>query len=425
MKPVRGFVCSAALAGLLLLLPSAQSEEPPRQQRLQQPRTTFSSSRRFVVEGLPMARATEVAQWAEGVADRVTSRLGAIPFGPGETLVIEGSNVAGLEPLIHAGQGCREGVIWQKLTLRNLEQLDAEQADEMLGNLLISRFIQALQDPSARCLAPGRAPDWMVVGLIHNSSTELRARDRGSAFRRWSVDEMEPLSDLLGRFFMPPGRWPEKADATLLVAWLVDSSRGVALLGDALRAQAQGQTPDGAWWAMRMIGAPDIARAEREWDLWIAEQQERSRVWSAGDARALANIHRIPLSALEAAGGPPELADLPLSEMIGRRHEPWVRSLAVRLALRYRLETIGLEEEAVNLAKQYARFLDALASQKSARALRAEWKVAEERRVSFEAMVDARRRYLDSLEARVRPEDVNAAAARRFLDAIEARDEKR
>lgn len=148
-------------------------------------------------------------------------------------------------------------------------------------------------------------------------------------------------------------------------------------------------------------------------------------MWSAGDARALANIHRIPLSALEAAGGPPELADLPLSEMIGRRHEPWVRSLAVRLALRYRLETIGLEEEAVNLAKQYARFLDALASQKSARALRAEWKVAEERRVSFEAMVDARRRYLDSLEARVRPEDVNAAAARRFLDAIEARDEKR
>ncbi len=415
------FHVGAALMMALSFLNPAAGVEPPRQQRLEQPRTVFSETRRFIVTGFPLARGTEIARWAEGVAQRVANQFGPIPFERGETVLIEGATRAGLDALLHAGQGCREGVVWQKLTMRNLEQLEAEQADEVLAGLLISRYVQAAQDPTARCVSPGRAPDWLVVGLIHHTSPELKARDREAAIQRWTVGQLESLSGLLDRYFIPPGRWPEKADSTLLVSWLLDSARGTALLGEALRLQGQGQMPDAAWWANQVIGAPDIARAQREWDLWIAELQNRTQTLSAGDARMLARVHLLPLPALESAGGPPELAGEPLSVLIRHRDEPWVRSLAVRLALRYRLETIGLEAEAVDLATRYAQFLDAVAQRGSTRSLKKKWAEAEERRVAFEVMVEGRQRYLDVLEERMRPDDAGASAVRRYLDSVESR----
>lgn len=399
------------------------SAEPPPQARIYQPRTVFSATRRFVVSGLPMAKAMEVARWAESVADRISAELGPIPFERGLTLQIEASADTRLESFIHGGQGCTEGEVWQKLMLRGLNTLDYEQAEETLGSLLISRYAQAMQEPVARCLDPARAPDWLVVGLVHRSRLDLRRRDQTAAFQRWSLGSLESSASLFGSYFMPAGRWPQKADATLLVMWLLETPRGSTVIMDALREQAAGRAPDAAWWAEQLIGERDVERAERLWDLWIADQRDRARTSSAGDIHVLLGMGTIPASDLEAAAGPAELAGAPLSALIAERKAPWVRSFSVRLALRFRLEALGQEEAAVALAERYAIYLDAVAKGKSARKLKALWKGAEQRRTALESAVNARRRYLDAVEERIYPSapEGGGSAVQRYLDAVEQR----
>lgn len=411
------------LAMWLIAPPLLFSEDPPPQQRIYQPRTVFSATRRFVVSGLPMAPALEVARWAESVADRISAELGPIPFERGLTLQIEASADTRLESFVHGGQGCIEGEVWQKLMLRGLNTLDYEQAEEALGSLLISRYAQAMQEPMARCLEPARAPDWLVVGLVHRSRLDLRRRDQAAAFQRWSLGSLESCASLFGSYFMPSGRWPQKADATLLVMWLLETPRGSAVVMDALREQAAGRAPDAAWWAEHLLGERNVARAERLWDLWIADQRDRARTSSAGDLHVLLGMSTIPASDLEAAAGPAELAGAPLSALIAERNAPWVRSFSVRLALRFRLEALGQEEAAVSLAERYAIYLDAVAKGKSARKLKALWKAAEDRRAAFESAVAARRRYLDAVEERIHPgaPDGGGGAVQRYLDAVEQR----
>lgn len=412
---------AVALFCLLALRQSGVGDELPPQQRLVQPRTVLSSTRRFLVSGLPAARAAEIARWAEEVADRISNQLGPIPFERGEILQIEGGMGSVSEPVIHAGQGCRDGEIWQKLTLHGLDELDVEQAEEALGSLLISRYVQAMQEPTARCVEPARVPDWLAVGIVHRGQNEVRRRDQAAAIERWGVGELEPFSSLLERYYMPPGRWPQKADATLLVNWLMDSPRGSALFFDAFRVHAQSHAPDATWWAQQMVGRADIVRAERAWDLWVAEQHDKTQAVAAGDVRVLLKMNVIPREDLEAAGGPLELAAAPLSALIDERKEPWVHSFAIRLALRFRLESIGQEEEAVGLAERYARYLDFVAKGSSARKLKALWKEAEQHRVALEAVVAARRRYLDAVEDRLQPQGTESDVVQRYLDSVEPR----
>lgn len=399
----------------------AMGAEPPPQQRLLRTRTVFSATRRFVVSGLPADRATELAQWAEGVADRIAGALGAIPFDLAQPLQIESGMGPNMEPVIRVAQGCRDGEIWQTLTLRGLDALDIEQAEEALGGLLINRHAQAMQDPTARCLEPARVPDWLAIGLTHRSRSDLRRRDQTVAFERWSVGELSSFPALMENFVMPQGRWPQKADAMLLVDWLMAGPREKDLLLDAFRLQANGNPPDAGWWAKQVVGQADTGRAERAWDLWIAEQRARARASTFGDVQNLLGMNSIKRYDLESAGGPAELSDAPLSALISYRSEPWVQSFSVRLALRFRLESIGQEDEAVAVAGGYARFLDQMAKSASARKLRKLWKEAEERRIAFETVVATRQRYLDVIEERLRPGAGRPGAVQRYLDSVEQR----
>lgn len=422
MKIARMFFWGIALLACVMTpCEFALGAEPPPQQRLLRTRTVFSATRRFVVTGLPADRATELAQWAEGVADRMAAALGAIPFDLAQPLQIESGTGPNIEPLIRVAQGCRDGEIRQTLTLRGLDALDIEQAEEALGGLLINRYAQAMQDATARCLEPAHVPDWLAIGLIHRSRSDLRRRDQTVAFERWNVGELLSFPALIESFVMPPGRWPQKADAMLLVDWLMAGPREKDLLLDALRLQANGYPPDAGWWAKQIVGQADPARAERAWDLWIAEQRARARASTFGDVQNLLGMNFIKRYDLESAGGPAELSDEPLSSLISHRGEPWTRSFSVRLALRFRLESIGQEDEAVAVAEGYARFLDQTAKGAAARKLRKLWKEAEERRIAFETVVATRRRYLDVVEDRLRPGAGGPSAVQRYLDSVEQR----
>ena len=409
-----------ALTGVLLIPLVVRAADLPPQDRLAQPRSVFSPSRRFVVSGLPPTRGMEMAVWADGVADRIQRLLGTIPFDRGDTLEIEVAEEAE-EAVIDARQECVGGRIRQVLALRGLETMDQEQAEESLGSLLVSRYIQAFQSAASRCEQPARAPDWLVVGLVHRTRGDLRRRDTDAGLQRWSVGELESLGTLLTLSHLPAGRWPQKADATLVVNWLFDSPRGASLVIDSFRAEGRGRRPDAKWWAERLVGAPDPDAAERAWDLWLAHQQGGRRTVGAGDSLSLLRINALPAEELDAVNGPPALAGAPLSALIAHRKEPWARQLAVRLALKVRLSAIGQEDELVALAETSARFLEALARAQSRRSINSLWKEAEARQRTLENLVETRRRFLDLVEARMEigPESINAVQL--YLDAVERR----
>ncbi len=416
----RVFVCLGLAAAPLAAPPVGASDLPP-QDRLAQPRSMFSPSRRFVVAGLPPARGMEWAVWADETAERIQRVLGAVPFDRGDIVEINVSEQTGAEASVEARQECADGRIRQVLAIEGGAAPDREQAEESLGSLLVSRYIQAYQTAAARCEAPARAPDWLVVGLVHRTRGDTRRRDMEIGLRRWSVGDLEPLDTLLELFHLPPGRWPQKADATLLVQWILDSPRGPALLAESFRAEGQGRRPDVNWWAERLVGAPDPRAAERAWDLWLAHQQGARRHVGAGDAAPLLSALTLPAEELDAVRGPMSLAGAPVSALIAHRKAPWARQLAVRLALRIRLSAVGQEEQVAALAETAAQFLEAVARAKSRRAINALWKTTESRHRAMEHQMETRRRYLDLVEARleVGPEPVDAAQL--YLDAVERR----
>jgi hypothetical protein len=411
--------CAQALALGAALVAAARAEPLPPQDRIAQPRTVISATRRFVVSGLPAARAADVARWAEELAERIQRQAGPLPFERHQHILIEAS-IEG-EPAIAPLQHCEDGVVAQTLAIRGLDRVLPEDAEEALGSLLVSRYIHALQPASARCPEPMRASDWLVVALVHASQSDLRRRDLDHALARRLGNELTPFAELVEQHVMPPGRWPQKADAMALWLWLSESPRAAAMLAESFRLQATGRRPDAAWWAAQRIGAPDPAAAAREWESWLDARQERARPVGSGDVNAVLRLRLLPAHELVASGGPRALADQPLVALIPHRKEPWCRQAAIRLALRARLEAIGHEEEAQRLAESYARFLDRVAKSDSPRRLNALWKEAEQQHARFVALLDARRRFLDAVETRIgapRPPENPVSI---YLDAVEAR----
>jgi hypothetical protein len=249
----------------------------------------------------------------------------------------------------------------------------------------------------------------------------LRRRDLEHVLTRKLSNELTPFAELVDQHVMPPGRWPQKADAMALWIWLSESPRAAAMLRESFELQAAGRRPDAAWWAAQRLGVADPVAAAHEWESWLDARIERTRPIGAGDVNALLRLRLLPAHELDASGGPRELADRPLIELIPHRKEPWCRQVAIRLALRARLEAIGHEEEAQRLAESYAKFLDGVAKSDSPRVLKKLWAAADQDHARFAALLNARRRFLDAVEARMgaaRPLDDPLSS---YLNAVEAR----
>lgn len=417
MKPSAGlFTLAMALSAII----GARADSLPPQDRLAHTRTIISASRRFMVSGLPAARAAELARWADEVAERIQRQAGPLPFERGQYILIA-ADESDAPSTVEPQQTCEQGDVAQTLVLRGLDGIDLEQAEEALGALLVNRYAQALQPAAERCSDPARVSDWLVVALVHASNPVLRRRNLDFALARHQSGELTPFAELVEQHAVPAGRWPQKADAMALWLWLSESPRASAMLVEAFRLQAEGRKPDATWWAEQRIGTPNPEAAARAWSNWLEARQVRARPLASGDVNTLLAMRFIPAHELDASGGPRALADQPLSALIPHQKEPWCRQVAIRHALRIRLEAIGHEEEAQLVAEAHAAFLDRLARGDSRRRLNVLWKQAEERSEQYTALLDARRRYLDAVEDRLGTPRPPPDPVTRYLDEIEAR----
>lgn len=415
----------SSLAGAMfaLGLSALAFDEIPPQDRIEEPRTIVSRSRRFVVSGLPAARAVEIGRWADDVADRIQRITGPLAFARGEHVQIE-VKVHSANPLIEPMESCADGVRIYALRVEGIDSVDPEAAEEALGILLLNRQAQSLQSPPDRCERPARVPDWLAIALTHAANPDLRKRDLDAAVMRNFSGERTPFAALVDQHVMPPGRWPFKADATALWLWLAESPRGAGtLLADAFRKYAAGTPPDAAWWAGQRLGSPDPALAERRWQEWLDARQRAIRPAQDGSAEDafLGAIRQIPREDLIAAKGPEDLAGQPLSSLIEHRKNAWCRQVAVRLAVQIRLSSIGREEEVRQIAESYASFLDALAKGDKPKKLMSLWNAAESRRQAYGVFAESRRRYLDEVEQQYLLERGTSDPVSRYLDEIEKR----
>ncbi len=406
--------------------PVAAQPIPP-QERLLQPRTVFSPTRRFMVSGLPPAEGITLGRWAEEVAERVQSVMGPVPFERGQfvEVVVDVTGESGLT--VEAVQRCVDDEVRQLLIVRRLDEDSMEAAEERLGGLLLNRYALARQAPAARCASTVRVPDWLSVGLAHQTNPDLRRRDLALGMKRWARDELVSMDEVMTQSHMPLGRWARKADATLLVNWIVATPRGAEALHEYIRRLAEGAPFSPAEWRARLTGQADARVAAQEWDLWIAHLQGRQREIGVGSVASVLRLRELALEDLSAVSGPPEWAGASIVQLVGARKEPWVRQLAVRLAVRFRLETLGIEPEGQLMAERYALFLDALAGRPriaSESRLQELWSQAEESRIALETLLESRRLYLQDLEDRLDPDAGKGAApasVREFLDDIEQR----
>ena len=399
----------------------------PPQERLLKPRTVFSPTRRFMISGLPPAEGITLGRWAEDETERIHYVVGPVPFERGQfvEVVVDVSGESGLT--IEAVQSCVDNEVRQVLMVRRLTEDSMEAAEERLAGLLLNRFVLARQPFAVRCTAPARVPDWLSVGLAHQTNPDLRRRDLALGMKRWARDELSSIDEVMAQSHMPLGRWARKADAALLMNWIVATPNGVQTLHEHLRRLAEGNTLTPAEWRERLTGQADAALAAQEWDLWIAHLQGRQREIGAGSVASVLRLRELALEDIAAVSGPPEWAGASIVQLIGARKESWVRQLAVRLAVRFRLETLGIEPEGQQMAERYARFLDALAGRPrlaSEARLQELWSEAEESRIALETLLESRRLYLEQLEDRLDPDAAKGdapASVRQFLDDIEQR----
>lgn len=350
----------------------------PPQERLAEARTVFSASRRFLVSGLPPAPAAELAAWAEDALARIQRAAGTIPFARGEfiPIMVEAFPSSGLAAA-RADQACRDGAIVQQLSLDGLERLDLEEAYEALASLLISRLFHAQPTHRLNCQEPLRAPDWLAVAWAHASDAALRRRDLDTVLQRDTNGDRATFSEIVESHVLPPGRCPEKADATALWIWLSEQPRTRAAVAEFLRVYAEGYRPDAQWWAEKALGLADARNADNEWGRWLASRRlsrggqsesdrdwiERLRLWQADDVRDF--------------GAPAELAGKPLDAILAYTAAPWRSALALRAALQLQFGTVGRSEEARRVAGGYMDFLQRLIAGESRRVLERRWRQAE------------------------------------------------
>lgn len=441
---MKGFaICCAALALAPAIQVLAQDAEPrpriPPQASVLEPRATFSATRRFLVTGLAPAAAADVGRWADDVARRVEEWFGPPPFDRGA--YVELACIATLEgglSRVTREQALDDGALRQRLVMAGLEELDQEDALEGLVWLLLNRCAAAHRTAGAKRARPTRVPDWLAVGVAQNLYPELRQRTMRVGLERWESGAAVSPRILVHRGAMPEGRWAEKVDAALFVAWIESVPEAKAIFADALRRMAAGAPPTPAWWLVTAQGGADEGLAEREWELWVAQQRDARRGWGREDERGLRALRELqawPETELYAVGAPDGIGTIGVRDLVKYRGEKWARRLANRAGVRLRLAAVGQSSEVQAVADRYAVFLGAVTGRApddsggwfsrrpSARRLRALLREADAAFHRLEQDLRARDEYLTRVaaEAEEGPRDAPGEEARRYIDDVERR----
>jgi hypothetical protein len=435
---------AVALSALLLVAGAeAQPTRPriPPQEGADDPRTIFSTSRRFMISGCVPLVAADLVRWADEVAARLEENLGPTPFERGEYIEITCRDLQAA-PRVERHQDFSDGFLRQRLELYGLAQLDQEDVLEGLTWLLLNRRVAARQEGHGEDDEPGRVPDWLAVGVAQGLYAELRERNLGAGLERWAAGQMVAPDRLTARLVMPAGRWAEKVDAALWVAWLLSRPDALAQFNEAWDRVAGRQPLPAAWWMAPRGGEVARRQAEREWELWLAEQRDALRGWGGLNAQQLAHlrdVRQVEAVDLAAVHAPAELGSLGLDQLVQYRDEKWARLLASRIALRLRLTAVGQSVEVQTVASLYADYLDAITGKggygwsifrrgPSVRKLRGLWQAAEEARERLEGDYEARANYLERVSAQLfdagskaEPAEPVDPAVQRYLDDVEER----
>ncbi len=379
-------------------------------------KVVFSTSRRFVVQGLRAQDAAAIALWTEEVARRLESLVGRpVPVKGHMPLELVTRSETGGAARVITAQGYVDGQVQQRVVMVNPDQLDQEDLLEGLCRLLLNRHVIALQSSRQRAAELGDVPDWMSVGAAQTLYHEIRVRNARLMLSRWKMNHSFPLAGILNLQTLPGGRWNEKALCGLMTGWLAtwpDSSQRWGRMFDRLAA---GRIIDDTWLAAS-AGYGSARDMNKAWDVWLAQQCVQHD-WARGPVQRLGDLRqalRINPDDYGVAVERDVAVPLVPAAMIDLRKRPWMDALTARVALKIQWLAIGQPAELQDVVRGYVSFMDALTARASAyqgglfgrgpsesqlRKLLAEADAALE---GYEKDAVRRREYLDSVAAQIR-----------------------
>ncbi|MFH0907235.1 MAG: hypothetical protein V1929_00530 [bacterium] len=347
------------MALALLISPDAGAQEATNSAR-----TIFSTSRRFVVQGLGAEDASAIAQWTEEVSRRLESLVGRpVPVKGHQPLELVPRSDAGGAARVITAQGYVDGQVRQRLVLVNPGALDQEDLLEGLCRLLLNRYVIALQSSRQRAANLGNVPDWMAVGAAQTLYHEIRTRNARMMLARWKTNQAFPLGAILSLQNLPGGRWNEKALCGLMMGWLATWPDARPRWGRMFERLAAGQRIDDAWMASSAAygSARDMNKA---WDVWLAHQCVQHD-WARGPVQRLYDLKQVLRVNPDDYGVAVErdvAVPLAPAAMIDLRKRTWMDALTARVALKIQWLAIGQPAELQDVVRGYVAFMNALAA---------------------------------------------------------------
>lgn len=401
-----------------------------------------SQNRHFIVTGMPKTVAVDIAVWAESVYRLIEEWAGSpVPGNFPIPLIIEATvrtnDVGGFA--IAEQFPTEDGFIRQRLLLVNLESLDQEDALEGLCRLLLNRWILVRQSDTERLREPRSFPAWFAVGVAQNLYPDLRERNLATIESEESDGRYRAASTVAALLVVPPGRWPEKAQAGLVTAWLFDQAPADIILSAAAQAVAVGgELSETA--LLRISGTASLSEFDRQWDVWMAARQQRIRPGTdAADTATLVRILEMRTDDLglvhhDIASG----ERVPVSRLIDERDQRWAREVCSSMAWQLQREVVGKNAEIRDAVQPFQAFFALMLDQPeaakelsgaktpakkkekppSARALRKAWRKAESGWTAYLQQASVRRDYIDAVERSVAPPE---QAVREALNTWEFR----
>lgn len=389
-------------------------------------RSVFSSNRRFLVSGFPAASAANLMRWAEDVSRQLENRMGPMPSERGWYVEIHASS----GDVVVRAQGWADGFLQQRLDIPSRSALDEQDALEGLVWLLLNRWPVNLQSNEQRLASLAVVPDWLAAGMAAQLYPQLLRRGAATALERWRTGTITAWPVLVEREILPAGRWSEKAEAALVVSWMIERR---VLWDELWQSVAKGQHVTAGFVAQRVAGFQGVDEAIAHWDAWLALQQEKRRDPGSLDLKqvdefaALTKFDAAELKSVQSTAQPP----LSFAGLIEDRRTRWAIQLAIRRAMQIKLAMATRAPEWQDTAELYIRFLESITGRSkgytggffgsgpSARQLRKLLAAADESLGALKREVSAREEFLDRAEA-ARAEGLDPEV-QRFLDEAEQR----
>jgi len=351
-----------------------------------------SHQRHFIVTDMPKRDAFEIAVWAESVRERLSEWVGEPIPGERSYPIVISAVLRTNEPngrVLKAQDVTEDGFLRQEITMINPADMDQEDVLESLCWLLLNRWIQLRQPAPERIRQPGSYPDWLAVGIAQNLYPELRERNHQEVRARENNGEYQSAITVFDQIYLAPGRWPEKARAGLVVAWMAETMTPAKLVAATANERVAGGKLDGES-MQRLLGLSDARSLNMAWDVWMARQNRRliPGVMSGDLTEVLHVLELRPEMFGVVTPTPLPEGRLTIDMLIEGREYEWVHRYSRAVSFRLRQHVVGKTPELVAHIKPFIDFFDALAQPgeptgkkkktppKSARWLRTSWREA-------------------------------------------------